>query len=54
MPRLARLVVPGGPHHVTQRCNGREDFMALAMSAGGGIPDRGRAPWKIRRVATPA
>ena len=24
MARLARVVVTGLPHHVTQRCNGRE------------------------------
>ena len=25
MPRLARIVVPGVPHHVTQRGNNRQD-----------------------------
>ncbi len=25
MPRLARVVVPGVPHHVTQRGNNRQD-----------------------------
>ena len=25
MPRMARVVIPGGPHHITQRGNRRED-----------------------------
>lgn len=25
MPRLARIVVPGAPHHITQRGNNRQD-----------------------------
>ena len=25
MPRIARIVVPGVPHHVTQRGNNRQD-----------------------------
>ncbi len=25
MPRVARVVVPGGPHHLTQRGNNRQD-----------------------------
>jgi len=28
MPRLARVVIPGCPHHVTQRGNRREDVFA--------------------------
>ena len=30
MARLAKLVIPGMPHHVTQRGN-RRDFPAVAM-----------------------
>ena len=42
MPRMARVVVPGVPHHVTQRGNRREDVFHtdadrqryLALSVG--------------------
>ena len=25
MPRIARIIVPGAPHHITQRGNNRQD-----------------------------
>jgi hypothetical protein len=31
MARLARVVVPGLPHHVTQRVNGRGRFGCVVM-----------------------
>lgn len=38
MARLARLVVPGLPHHVTQRGNGRVTTRSIAISWGRSVP----------------
>lgn len=32
MPRLARVVIPGIPHHVTQRGNGRPNQVHLILT----------------------
>jgi len=34
MARLARFVVPGIPHHVTQRGNGRQQTFMLRKAEG--------------------
>ena len=38
MTRLARMVVPGLPHHVTRRGNYEEDFTSLRKAEGIGRP----------------
>ena len=48
MPRMARIVVPDVPHHVTQRGNRREDvffsdedrrrYLLLLVNSGDTIP----------------
>lgn len=49
MARLARVVIPGIPHHVTQRGNGRartffgdEDYALYSRPARGVLSRRGR------------
>jgi len=52
MPRIPRLVVPGYPHHVTQRGNRRqktffhaEDYLAYLEFIAAAIPKAGRDIW---------
>ena len=68
MPRQARVVIPGAPHHVTQRGNRRQqtffsdaDYLAYLHLAGEAFRDAGVEVWAyclmpnhIHLIATPS
>jgi len=59
MPRLARVVVPGIPHHVTQRGNRRmptflcdEDYVTCTDPMAEWCEERGVEVWPTVRCST--